>query len=335
VILKSFIVEQNLNILNEYQAILLHGVNDGIKDDIKSKLKEKNNTAEIINFFESDIIKNKNILYESIINESLFNEEKIILIQSVTDKILNEICDCLEKINQKTKIFIFSDNLDRKSKLKSLFEKGKNLAVVACYEDNERTLINYISRELNGFKGLTGELINTIILNSSSSRKNIQNELVKIKDFFFEKKINKDELLEILNIKNNINFDEIRDTALIGEKNKINKLLSEIDILNEDSFFYLNSLNYRILKLIEIQRANKLFKDYEKTIESIRPAIFWKDKPVYLQQLKKWDLKKLNRMAYKIGEIEMLIKKNSLIKKDIVIKDLIVSLSREASIFSA
>ena len=71
-------------------------------------------------------------------------------------------------------------------KLKSLFEKGKNLAVVACYEDNERTLINYISRELNGFKGLTGELINTIILNSSSSRKNIQNELVKIKDFFFE-----------------------------------------------------------------------------------------------------------------------------------------------------
>ena len=334
-ILKSFIVEENLNILNEYQAILLYGVNDGIKDDIKSKLKNANKTAEIINFFESDIIKNKNILYESVVNESLFNEEKIIFIQSATDKILNEISDCLNKINKKTKIFIFSENLDKKSKMKNLFVGERKLAVIACYEDNERSLINYISKEMFGFKGLTGEIINIIILNSSLNRKIIQNELIKIKDFFLEKKINKKDLLEILNIKNDIGFDEIRDNALMGKKDKINKLLSEIDILNEDSFFYLTNLNYRILKLIELQKANERFKNYEKTIESIKPPIFWKDKPSYLEQLKRWNLKNLNKMAYKISKTEILMKKNSLIKKDIVIKDLIVSLSKEASTFFA
>ena len=186
-----------------------------------------------------------------------------------------------------------------------------------------------------GFKGLTGEIINIIILNSSLNRKIIQNELIKIKDFFLEKKINKKDLLEILNIKNDIGFDEIRDNALMGKKDKINKLLSEIDILNEDSFFYLNNLNYRILKLIELQKANKGFKNYEKTIESIKPPIFWKDKPSYLEQLKRWNLKNLNKMAYKISKTEILMKKNSLIKKDIVIKDLIVSLSKEASTFFA
>ncbi len=334
-ILKSFIVEQNLNILNEYRAVLLYGVNDGIKDDIKSKLKDANKTAEIINYFESDIIKNKSILYESIVNESLFNEEKVIFIQAATDKILNEISDCLEKIDKKTKIYIFSENLDKKSKLKILFTKEKKLAIIACYEDNERTLINYISKELVGFKGLTGEIINIIILNSSLNRRIIQNELIKIKDFFLEKKIIKKELLEILNIKNDIGFDEIRDNALMGKKDKINKLLSEIDILNEDSFFYLNNLNYRILKLIELQEANEVFKGYEKTLESIKPPIFWKDKPIFLEQLKKWNLKNLNKMAYKISETEVLMKKNSLIKKDVIIKDLIVSLSREASTFSA
>ena len=75
-ILKSYIVEQNINILKEYQAILLYGENDGIKDDIKLKLKNSNKDSEIINLFENEILKNKNILFENIVNESLFNKEK-------------------------------------------------------------------------------------------------------------------------------------------------------------------------------------------------------------------------------------------------------------------
>ena len=61
-ILKSYIVEQNINILKEYQAILLYGENDGIKDDIKLKLKNSNKDSEIINLFENEILKNKNFI---------------------------------------------------------------------------------------------------------------------------------------------------------------------------------------------------------------------------------------------------------------------------------
>ena len=331
-ILKSYIVEQNLDVLNNYQAVLLYGENDGLKEDIKNKLKIHEQDSEIINFFESEIIKKKTILYENIINESLFNENKIIFIQSATDKILNEITESLEKNSKNIKLYIFSDNLDKKSKLRNQFEKGKNIAAFPCYADNERTLINYISKELKNFKGLTGEIINIIIANSSLNRKIIQNELVKIKSFFLNKEINKIQLLEILNIRNDISFEEIRDAALIGKKDKTNQLLSEIDILNENSFFYLNNLNYRIFKLIEIQKANAVFNNYEKTLETIKPPIFWKDKPNYLQQLKKWNLEKLNRMANRIGDIENLMKKNTQIKNEIVIKDLLITLSREASI---
>ena len=331
-ILKSYIVEQNLDVLNNYQAVLLYGENDGLKEDIKNKLKMHEQDSEIINFFESEIIKKKTILYENIINESLFNENKIIFIQSATDKILNEITESLEKNSKNIKLYIFSDNLDKKSKLRNQFEKGKNIAAFPCYADNERTLINYISKELKNFKGLTGEIINIIIANSSLNRKIIQNELVKIKSFFLNKEINKIQLLEILNIRNDISFEEIRDAALIGKKDKTNQLLSEIDILNENSFFYLNNLNYRIFKLIEIQKANAVFNNYEKTLETIKPPIFWKDKPNYLQQLKKWNLEKLNRMANRIGDIENLMKKNTQIKNEIVIKDLLITLSREASI---
>lgn len=330
-ILKSYIIEKDLNILDKYQAVLMYGENEGIKDDVRNELKAKNKNSEIINFFENEIIKNKNILYESINNRSLFSEKKIIFIQFATDKILNEIIESLEKKSVDTKIVIIADNLDRKSKLRTLFEKEKKLAVFACYQDNDRSLIDYINKELAGYKGVTGELVNMMISNSGYNRKIIQNELLKIKNFFLEKIIKKNQLLEILNIKNDIGFDEIRDNALIGRKNKINKLLSETSILNEESFFYINNLNYRVLKLIEIKKMNEVFNNYEQTLEKIKPPIFWKDKSIYLEQLKKWNLEKLNRAADKIGETEVLIRKNSHIKKDIIIKNLIIALSDEAS----
>ena len=184
-ILKSYIVEQNTAILNDYQATLLYGENSGLKEDIKLKIKDQNKKAEIFFFFEEEILKNKNILYENFANESLFSEEKIFFLEQATDKILEQILEVLEKKNEKIKIYIFSEILDKKSKLRNLFEKDKRVAIFACYEDTEKTLINYIVKELAGFKGLTGEIINLIITNSGSNRKIIQNEIVKIKVFFF------------------------------------------------------------------------------------------------------------------------------------------------------
>ena len=330
-ILKSYIVEQNVEVLKTYKATLIYGANGGIKSDIKEEIRKKNKDSEIITFFESDILK-KDLLYENIYNQSLFAENKIIFIQEAADKIFNQISACLEGEIKNIQIYIFAGALEKKSKLRSLFEKSKKMAVFACYEDNERTLINYINKKLKNFKGLTGEIINLIISNSNMDRGIIKGEILKIKSFFYTKKINKEEILEILNIKNNTNFDAIRDNALNGNKEIINKLLSEIDLISEDAFFYLNSLNNRVMKLqeiIKISDGNK--NNYEPALETLRPPIFWKDKPVVIQQLRKWNMKELSNIAIKIGETEILMKKTSYLRNDIVIKDLITVLTDQAS----
>ena len=331
-ILKSYIVEQNLEILNSYQGTLIYGENIGIKDDIKQALKDKNKNTEIITFFEDEILKNKNILYQNVFNESLFSEKRIIFILGASDKIHNIILECLEKEDNNIKIYIFSEKLENRSKLKDLFGKSKKLAIFPCYKDNERTLINYINKELREFKGLSGEIINLIISNSNMDRRVILSEIMKIKMFFLEKKINKEEILEILNVKSDTSFDEIRDGALYGEKKKINKLLSEIEIQNEDTFFYLNNLSFRIMKLQEIIKLSNNNKDkYEETIEKMKPPIFWKDKPIVMQQVKKWSLDGLALLTREIGETEALIKKNSYLRNDIVVKELIINVTNKAS----
>ena len=331
-ILKSYIVEENVEILNEYRGTLIYGENEGIKDDIRQALRSKSKTSEEIIFFEEEILKNRNILYQNIVNGSLFSEKKNIFILEASDKIYNEIYECLEKDNKNISIYILSGNLEKRSKLRNLFEKSKKLGIFPCYKDNERTLINYVNKELKGFKGLSGEIINLIISNSNMDRRIILSELTKIKVFFLDKKINKEQILELLNIKNNSSFDEIRDNALYGEKVKINKLLSEIEILSDDAFFYLNNLNYRVMKLQEIIKITGGNRDkYEEALGSVKPPIFWKDKPIVMQQLKKWNLEALTQLGIKIGKTEILMKKNSYLRNDIIIKNLIINLAGKTS----
>ena len=132
-ILKSYIVEQNVEILKKYHSTLIYGENNGIKDDVQEKIKEKNRDSEIITLFESEISKN-NILYENTTNQSLFGEKKIIFIKEATDKILNEIEESVEKSNKEIQIYVFANNLEKKSRLRNFFEKHKNLAIFACFE---------------------------------------------------------------------------------------------------------------------------------------------------------------------------------------------------------
>ena len=332
-ILKSYLVEKNIKILTSYNAVLIYGENNGIKDDLKEKIKNEDNNCEIVTFFENDI-SSSNVLYGMISNQSLFFEKKIIFVQEASDKIFAKIEECLQKENKDIKIYIFANTLEKKSKLRNLFEKDKSLAIFPCYEDNERTLISYINNSLKNIKGLTGDIVNLIIDNSNRDRKIIKSEITKIRDFFDDKKINKKELLEILNIKDDGDFGEIRDKALIGEKLKINKLLSETEILNEDAFFYLNNLNYRALRLHEIIKTSEENKtNLELTLETMKPPVFWKDKPAVHQQLKRWNRNKIEDLLIKIGETEILMKKNSYLRNDIIIKNLIIDLTNKATTF--
>ena len=78
-ILKSYIIEQNTSTLEKYKSVLFYGENTGLKDELKEKIKELNQKAENINFFQDEIIKNKDLLGNEIVNTSLFNDQKIIL----------------------------------------------------------------------------------------------------------------------------------------------------------------------------------------------------------------------------------------------------------------
>ena len=106
--------------------ILFHGRNDGLKNEeiknLKSKLKR-----EIINYDEKQILENKENFFNQILNKSLFEDERLIIINRASDKIETIIQEILEKNINEASIIINAELLDKKSKLRVKFEKSEKL----------------------------------------------------------------------------------------------------------------------------------------------------------------------------------------------------------------
>tara|TARA_B100000963_G_scaffold60597_1_gene48522 strand:+ start:6564 stop:7553 length:990 start_codon:yes stop_codon:yes gene_type:complete len=324
-IYKFLNIDQTIN-ENNFKIFLLYGENLGLKNIIKDKIRKNNVDAEIINFSQDDLIKNKEMFFGKFNNLSLFEKKKIILLNNVNDKSY-EIVQELENYIKDQKVYLFADLLEKKSKIRNYFEKSKKNLICPCYADNEVTIRRIILERLKDFKGLNTHNINLIIETCAFDRNKLENELNKILIFFENKILESNNLEKLLNIKINNDFNLLKDEAISGNKNKTNKLLSETIFDNEKNILYLNIINQRFNKLYQILE-NTNNSNLEIAVNSIKPPIFWKDKPTLISQAKKWNKRKIKSIMNRSYKIEKEIKSNAQIDHSIMIKKFLVDICR-------
>ena len=322
-IYKSHIIEEDINQLGN-NITLFYGENFGLINEFKEKIQETNKNKKIIKVNQENILKDQNIIFSEIRNISLFDEKKIIFIYGANDKILNIIEEIKPSID-KNEIFIFGNILDKKSKRRSQFEKSKEYNIVACYKDNEVNLRKLITNKLKGYSGVSSEVISALLENSGLDRMKLNNEIEKIKILFIDKKISFNLLEKILNLKTEEHFDLIKDFALKGNNKMTNTLLNETVLEKERIPFYLNIINQRLNRLKEIKIASE-GKNISNFMNTLRPPVFWKDKPNFIKQEKLWDNKKLSLALNQTYNLELSIKSNSDVNKTILIKKLLLDL---------
>lgn len=326
-ILKSYLAEENLSILKN-KVTLFYGENYGLMDDFKKKICSTYKSEKLLRYTQDDILKDKHIFFSEINNISLFEENKIFFVKEVSDKFLNIIEELLPLLSD-NKIFLFSGLLDKKSKLRSYFEKENSTNIVACYKDNDLSLKKQIISKLKDFSGVTKKVINLILENCGKDRAKLNNEIDKVKAYFISKNIIYEDLTKLLNNSENEDFNEVKDYALNGNIALTNKLLNSTFIEKEKVIYYLTSINQRLLKLKEVLEIKST--NYLKTIDNLKPPIFWKDKPTFIAQVNLWDLKKLNNALKKSYYAEISIKSKSNINNELIIKKLLVDVCNLAN----
>ena len=307
-IVKSF--ELNKIKFDKINLILFYGKNEGLKSETIKNLFKK--TSEVINYEEKEILNNSDDFIESILSESLFNDEKILVIKRASDKILKIINEIETKEIGNTKLIISAENLEKKSKLRSLFEKNKEYICTAFYEDNAKTLSILAN---NFFKEkkipISSSNINLIINKCNGDRINLINELNKIELFSKNgKKVTSDNLAQLVNLTENYKISELIDNCLAKNEKTIIKILNENNFTSEDCILIIRSLLNKAKKILNLITQYEINNNLDLTISLAKPPIFWKDKEITKKQIFLWNSIMIKKFIYDLLELELKIKKN-------------------------
>ena len=307
-IIKSF--EINKINFDHNKLVLLYGKNEGFKNEATNNLiKDKD---EVTKYEEKEVLENINDFIESILSKSLFESEKIIIIKRVTDKILKIIDEINSKNIEDVKIILNADNLEKKSKLRSLFEKDKKYICVPFYPDTDQTLskltFNFLKKKNIS---ISPSNINLIVNKCNGDRETLLNELYKIEYFSKNgKKITAENIAKLTNLIENHGISELIDNCLVKNKKKIVNILNENNFNNDDCILITRTFLNKAKKILKLSSEFQNNKNIDLTISSAKPPIFWKDKEITKQQIYKWTPENIKQLIYKLSEIELLIKKN-------------------------
>ena len=298
--------------INKNKYILFYGVNEGAKTEEIKKIISLNKNITITNYDEKEILESSENFYNNIFSKSLFEDKKVIIIKRATDKIVNIIEEIIEKDIADISLIFNSDNLEKKSKLRSLFEKNKKLVCVPFYADTADILSRIA---YNFFKekkiSISQANINLIVNKCNGDRGVLKNELLKIEFFCQNKKeISNDNLLKLVNLIENHSISELIDNCLAKNEKKTINLLNENNFYSEDCIIITKTFLSKLKRILKLSKENQINKDLNKTIANARPPIFWKDKEIVKQQINKWTPNQINELIFDLSEIELQIKKN-------------------------
>ena len=329
-IVKSF----NLKVLKETKSnlFLFYGENEGQKDEVIYNIFLKNFKGEVVKYDENQILENKEVFLETCLNESLFESEKIIQVSRVTSKLFDIITDLTSKKIYNKKIIFNSNILEKRSKIRQLFETEKDLVCIPFYQDNSSSLYKIAN---DFFKknniSISSENINLIIEKCAGDRKNLQNEMNKILNFCFKKnKISRGEILKLINLHGDENLFELIDYCLAKNLTKVINIINNNSFNKSDSIILIRSIISRLKRLIELKKLYTKENDINDAINTYRPLIFWKDKEIVKRQMGVWTIEGLYLLLDKVSFLEISLKKNSEFSNNIIF-DFLLNTSKKSN----
>ena len=316
-ICKYYEIKKLKNKINYY---LFYGENEGHKDDVITYNFNNFSKKNTYKYNEKEIIENKEDFFENIYSKSFFENEKLIIVSNSSDKILNIIKEIIESDVKDIVIILVAKILEKKSKLRNFFEKEKNISIVPFYADTFQTLTTIAKEYLNKNKiSLSQENLNLIIERSQGDRINLKNELEKILSLSKnKKKIDLNDIIRLTNLSENYSASELVDSCLCKNKKKTLNILNENISTLDDNIQILKTFLYKLKRLKQLKINQNKNNDIEKTINSSRPPIFWKDKDNVKLQMKIWNLNDIQEFIINLNDTEYLVKENPQISNEIV-----------------
>ena len=298
--------------LKKNKYFLLYGNNKGLIEETIKNYLNPILSKNISHYEENQVLNDIETFKENISSQSFFESDRLIIINRSTDKIYNLCEEIIEKNLKDVSIIFISENLEKKSKLRSFFDKHSNTICIPFYEDNHQTLSMIVQNHLKKLNiNLSQQIINIIVERARGDRINLNNELQKITSYSLsKKKISIDDILKLTNLAENHHVSDLVDNSLAKNKSKTLNILNENNFNSEDCIYILRTFLIKLKRLLKIKGNLEINNNLEKTISSYKPPIFWKEKEIVKQQIKVWKYNNIKELIIKTNRLELEVKKN-------------------------
>ena len=299
-----------------FRFFLFYGPNYGKVCDCTNLIKSFKNVRQdyqVLNFFSAEI--NKEDLSRIFIENStpnIFGSKTFMCFHLNSEKISKEIISIISKETNKDLIVVLKcHQLSPRSPLRSFFEKNNHSISVACYEESEvekKRYINYVLQN-EGIK-ISESLITLLTNNLSNQRLEIKGELEKIIILHKTEPEKKFMCKTFSFISDSLNDDDSRFIFSLASKEKKGfvKNFNKFTDFGSDNIKLITYLLEHFFRLLVIKIKIYEGIDVSNAIKQLKPPIFFKNLPVFKQQLK----------MFSISELKFVIKKLLISKQEFI-----------------
>lgn len=312
------------NGITNIRAVLIYGPDAGQVDEYCDLAIEKLG-VEKDNLFalDSDELREKqDALFAEACTPSMFGGNKMVLISNAGDACAKAVSELISHSGLCATVIVAAGDLRAGGGLRTLFEGANNMAALACYTDDAKTLAALIRSELSasaGINQITPDAMDYMTSHLGSDRGITRGFLAKIALYVDDKRIV--ELSDVEKCLPDTGAADMDDFLYSLTAGHIQQTMTALDRLlydNKESNMLVRMLDGHFKKL---QNA---------VVNGQLPRLFWKVEDKFKQAIRIWSESEITTVLIRLNELEKQLRTTGM-PAEILLRDFSLKLSLRAA----
>ena len=309
--------------ISNINAVLIYGPDAGLVDEFCDKAIEKLEIEKdnLLAIDADELREKQDALFAESCSPSMFGGRKAVIISGASDGDCKIISELVNSSSLCATVIITAGDL-RVGSLRKLFEEGKNVAAIACYTDDTKTLENLIRQELSaqsGIRQITPDAMSYMLSHMGGDRGITRGFLQKIAIYVSDKHI--------------VDLEDVE------------KCLPDTSASNADDYVYSLTAGHINPTMIALDRliysgadanmlVRMLYNHFTKILIAVvdgqLPKLFWKVADKFNNAVKIWPEDEIVNVLSKLNNLEKMCRTNGM-QPEILIRDFSLKLSVRAA----
>ena len=304
-------------------AVLIYGPDAGLVDELCDKAIEKLEIEKdnLLAIDANELRDKQDAVFAESCSPSMFGGRKAVIISGAGDGDSKIISELVSSSSLCATVIVTAGDL-RAGSLRKLFEDGKNIATVACYTDDAKTLEALIRKELSaqsGINQITPDAMSYMLSHFGGDRGITRSFLQKIAIYVSDKHVvDLEDVEKCLPDTSASSADDYMYSLTAGHINQTMVALDRLIYAGADANMLVRMLYIHFTRLLTA------------VVDGQLPKLFWKVQDKFNMAMKIWPADEISNVLSKLNDLEKSCRTNGY-QPEILIRDFSLKLSVRAA----